>query len=662
MWWAATLVLLLLAFGLRVWNLEGVPPGLTHDEASNGHDSAAILRGVHQIYFPVGYGHEPLYNYSVALVTLFLGQSIFTLRITTVFWSVAQIIIVAALARRWWGRAAALAALAAYAINFWALMLSRVGLRAPVLPALLAESVLAFDHATSTQASRRAWSAYALAGIMLGATFYTYMASRGMPLLYVGVVTAAYLHDRRRFQRIWRGTLLTLSTAAVIGAPLFLHLRARPELEQRVGQLGHAVTALTAGNPLPLWRNIADSLPLLLWRGDPYWLYNIAGRPGLELLLAVAFIVGLIAALCRIRDPRNTLLLLWLGGGIAPALIAPVAYNLLHAVAAMPATFMTIALGVRTVFAARHRRIVGPLLATAAVIAWVVTGATTARAYFVTWATHRDVRVAYHQHVVTLGRLLDHSDDPSPVVMTSLYPGEFHDPYTMEVTLRRDDLSLRWADGRTGMAIPSRKARLFVEAQTEPPPNLWELLASDLAPCASLTFGEDALPAWIRGYVWEAPATWARLIATLDTLALGQRGDPPPSVPHAVLQTPLTLGETVTLAGYRVTSEDGALRLLTAWTVDAPTDEELVIFAHLLDPEGRLIVQDDKLSVPSWQWQSGDRFVQAHLLPTEAQDNPHVIALGIYTQPDLRRLPIRIPGPTGECAFTRLLLPLEPSP
>ena len=683
-WWTVLTVLLVLAFALRAWDLDGVPPGLTHDEASNGHDSAAILRGVHRIYFPVGYGHEPLYNYSAALTTLALGQSIFTLRITTVAWGMAQIVVVAALARRWWGRRAALAVVAAYTVSFWALMLSRVGLRAPVLPTLLAASVLAYDHATALRWRTTAlrwrttavrwrttalrwrtprWPAYLLAGVALGASFYTYMASRGMPLLFVGILVAAYLIDRRRFERIWRGTLLTLVTALAVGAPLFLYLRAHPELEQRIGQLGHALTALTAGDPTPLWQNVTASLPLLLWRGDPYWLYNIAERPGLEPLLAALFVVGLIAALSALRDPRHITLLLWLGGGLAPALIAPVAYNLLHAIAAMPAAFLTVALGARTLTRLRPGRTLTPLLAVLAAAAWLATGATTAHAYFITWATHRDVRVAYHHHVVALGRHLDAAPERSPVVITSLYPGEFHDPYTMEVTLRRGDLSLRWADARAGLPMPQHTARLFVEEHTRPSPALWDLLMPDLAPLTALTFEDTDLHTRIEGYAWEADASWDRLAANLDAAAMGQRGDPPPSTPQLQLQTPLNFGDTLTLVGYRLTPDPdrgtGALQLLTAWAVQAPVDTELTIFAHVLYGDGTLVVQDDRLSVPSWQWQPGDRFIQLHHLPDGALQHGVAVAIGLYDQSDLKRLPLLVPGAAGLCSFTRLLLPLE---
>ena len=40
------LLILLLAFGLRVWGLTSLPPGLTHDEANHGREAIGILDGV----------------------------------------------------------------------------------------------------------------------------------------------------------------------------------------------------------------------------------------------------------------------------------------------------------------------------------------------------------------------------------------------------------------------------------------------------------------------------------------------------------------------------------------------------------------------------------------------------------------------------------------
>ncbi|MGC9469670.1 MAG: ArnT family glycosyltransferase [Anaerolineae bacterium] len=670
-WWILLVLLLLAVFALRVWDLDQVPPGLTHDEASNGHDSAAILSGTHRLYFPVGYGHEPLYNYSVAFTTLMLGQSISTLRITTVFWGVVQCILTLALARRWWGRTSTLGVAAAYAVSFWSLMLARVGLRAPVLPTLLAASALAYDHAITTR-SRTAWRSYALAGVFLGASFYTYMASRGMPLLYVIFIAGLALADPGRARQLWRGTALTVAVGLLVAAPLLLYLQAHPSLEQRIAQLGYALSAARTGNFAPLWRNVTDSLPLLLWRGDPQWLYNIAGRPGLEPLLSGVFLVGLVVAILRWQDRRNLYALVWLVGGLAPALLAPIEYNLLHAIGAMPPTFLLIGLGARTLASATRRagKVAGPWLPKTAlaggIVALLATGAETANAYFNTWAEHRDVRVAYHHHVVALADHLDQAEDTSPAVITSLYPGELHDPYTMEVALRRDDLRLRWADGRRALFVPRTTVRLFVENQTQPPAQLWAYLEPHVAPSVTLQFREIDIPSSTVGFVWDAPATWDSLATALSSQLRFAEGNPPPGETLSWIHTPVDYGGVVSLAGYKL-GPDGPvapgqlIELLTVWEVQSPISEDLAIFAHLLDAAGELVTQDDRLDAPSWQWETGDRFVQRQSLqvPSDATLGSYYVALGIYTRDDVMPLAIRTGGQELSPGTTRVLIPMK---
>ena len=143
---------LLLAGVMRLWRLDNVPPGLTHDEASNGHDAAAVLQGTRPIYFTVGYGHEPLYPYSVAAVMAFLGPTEWSLRLTTVGWGIALILLSYLVARRLLDRRHALLTVAFMAVSFWCVMTSRVGLRAITLPNTFAASVLCFWSATTVSA------------------------------------------------------------------------------------------------------------------------------------------------------------------------------------------------------------------------------------------------------------------------------------------------------------------------------------------------------------------------------------------------------------------------------------------------------------------------------------------------------------------------------
>lgn len=663
------MLLLLLAFALRTWELDRVPPGLTHDEASNGHDSAAILRGVHRLYFPVGYGHEPLYNYSVAAMMGLLGQRIFTLRLTTVLWSTATWVLTVALCRRWWGRQAALLGGAALAVGFWPLMMARVGLRAPTLPALLTASALSYDHALAASSRSkgrlRAAAHYGLAGLLLGASFYTYMASRGMPALYLAFLVALAVWDRATLRRAWAGTLAVVAIAGLVGLPLFLHLRAHPELEQRIAQLGGALIALRAGDVRPLWRNVRASLPMLLWRADPRWLYNVGGRAALAPATAAAFLVGTALALARLRDRRHLFVLLWLAGGMAPALLAPVDYNTLHAIAAQPAIYLLVGRGLAALWAAaratpRALRFTRALI----VLALALTGVEAAHAYFGTWAQHRDVRVLYHHHVVTLGRHLEADPAPGPVVVTSLYPGEYHDPYVMEVTRHGRPQALRWVDGRSALFFPGDPARLYIEPQSLPHPTLQALVDATAVPYATLTFRADDIPPAVHGYRWDADAAWEALTSELMPEVHIALHDGPPSPYNADVPCPIAYGATVALVGHRVTppvAEPGAtVEVLTAWRVLREHPQELVLFTHLLNDDNHLVAQRDRLDAPAWQWQPGDRFVQLHTypLPPDLPPGSYGFAVGLYRRADAVRLPVA----SEFGAITRALLPFDVAP
>ena len=84
------LILLIAAF-LRWDDLPHIPPGMTHDEADHGLDAWGVVQGDRPIYFTVGYGREPLYDYSTALLMSFMGPTYLAGRLTGAFFSLILI-------------------------------------------------------------------------------------------------------------------------------------------------------------------------------------------------------------------------------------------------------------------------------------------------------------------------------------------------------------------------------------------------------------------------------------------------------------------------------------------------------------------------------------------------------------------------------------------
>jgi hypothetical protein len=124
--------------------MTGVPPGMTHDEADHGLTALSILDGARALYFPIGYGREPLYDYATAVVMRVTGPTILAGRLTSVYFSLLLIAAVYAWARRAFGAPVALLTAAGLAAGFWPLMTARQALRSSALPAVFALGVLFF--------------------------------------------------------------------------------------------------------------------------------------------------------------------------------------------------------------------------------------------------------------------------------------------------------------------------------------------------------------------------------------------------------------------------------------------------------------------------------------------------------------------------------------
>lgn len=138
------LAILLVAFALRAWNLTGAPPGLTHDEANHGREAIGILNGIYLYFFPLNYGSEPLYSYTVALFMALLGRGVLALRLVNVVFGTAAVAMTYVWASPRLSRATALLGAALVAVSFWPLAASREALRAGMLPFFMTLAVWAF--------------------------------------------------------------------------------------------------------------------------------------------------------------------------------------------------------------------------------------------------------------------------------------------------------------------------------------------------------------------------------------------------------------------------------------------------------------------------------------------------------------------------------------
>ena len=308
--WFWLLLILLTAVTLRLTQITTIPPGLTHDEADHAITAVSILNGSREIYFTVGHGREPLFDYATAGLMGLVGQTSWALRGTAVGFSLLMIVGMAVWVRRAFNSRVALFTAAGLAVGFWPVMAGRQGLRSLTLPALFILALYFYwrgiqeQEIDSSEFKRENKDAanyslftshffhFLLAGIFLGLTFYTYIPARGMWLLFPALLFLGGLIERRWLKRVWPGTAAVLLIAGGIAAPLFAYLRANPEAEIRIGELSEPLTAVLQGDFSLLWHNIREGLAIFTVAGDMTWRYNIPGRPLLGPLLGLLFYGG----------------------------------------------------------------------------------------------------------------------------------------------------------------------------------------------------------------------------------------------------------------------------------------------------------------------------------------------------------------------------------
>lgn len=648
------ILILLLAAALRLYRLDSVPPGLTHDEAGHGHDAVAILRGARPMYETVGYGREPLYDYIVAGMMALGGPTSHVLRFSPVPLGLITLLATFAWTRLAFDGPTALAAVALQAASFWSLATSRQALRSGLLPPLFTLAVYLYWRLAYRETRFFSWAGMGFA-LLVGATLYTYIPARVLWVVFPAFLIYLAILHRATFRRVWLPTLIAVSTGLLLAVPLFAYLRAHPGAEQRLEMLDVPLQALLSGDISAVLNRAWDCVAgfFIPGQGDDFLAYTIPGRPFFDPLTGALFLVGVGLCLARWRDPARAFSLMWFLVGISPSLITGAAASTTRSIAALPAAFLFPALaiveGARWAAARWGERAAwGARLGFVGLI--LVTGAISARDYFVVWGESPDTRAAYQHTLVETASYLDTQPEGGIVALSTVYPHAPHDPYVFEMSLARRDLSLRWFDARRALLFPPEQTiRLIVLSSAS--------LDAYFAGLPGLRVHErvgmrpDDLDPFFIVYDWAPQVAWA----ALRERAQGERAD---------------FGSALRLLGYDLraptVAPGGTIELVTLWQVINPqllrpqnlsdANEDLVLFTHALDAAGNIVGQEDRLDAPAWDWQTGDAIAQIHRfrLPPDLPAGPIALEVGAYRRADLVRLPVLVGGEkVGDAVFLR---------
>ena len=366
---------IMVAIFLRLHNLVTVPGSLTHDEAENGLDALRILDGERPIFLTGNFGREVLFIYVQAVSVFFLGQTEWALRLVSAFMGILTVAVAYPLARRMFGARVALLTCGWFSVSLWHLIYSRVALRSISLPLFLAigfyclwrglegasQSVEARCASTPpTTNSPRPIVWFALGGIVIGLSLYTYSVARFAPFVIVVLALYVALLHRRLLRQTLPGLVLAFAITTLVFLPQGLFFLSHPEsLVDRAQHVWVFNSELNQGNPMgALFDSALRSISMFVLRGGNYWDSLISGRPIFDPLSALLMLIGIGVAARRIRGPAYGFTIIWLVVMFVPSLLViQDTPNPIRATALIPAIFVLPALGAVWVWEAWDSRL-----------------------------------------------------------------------------------------------------------------------------------------------------------------------------------------------------------------------------------------------------------------------------------------------------------------
>jgi 4-amino-4-deoxy-L-arabinose transferase-like glycosyltransferase len=412
--------ILIIATFFRFYHFTDTPPGLYPDEAIDGNNAAeAATTGRYQVFYTEDNGREGLYvNLVAGLLQYFNApHEPWVIRLPAAIAGVLTVLGLYLLATELFGTATGLLSAFLLATSFWHINFSRIGFRAILAPLLLAWSIYFLVKAMKAASAELGIFLAIIAGAVYSLGFYTYIAYRATPLIFL-----LFIPFFRRHPGFWKKVAVFVVTIFIVAAPIGWYFVKHPaDFLGRTSQ----ISVTNSANPIGhLAMNFFKTVGMLIFHGDDNWRHNLSGWPELFIPVALLFFLGIILGIYWLRkqwharDERTFglwLLFAWFIFATLPAAASDEGIpHALRSILMLPPVILFAALAGIWLYRSIEKHWGKKASWNIAAIFLFATFAFAYVQYFVLWAMHPNVTGEFNAKYVAIGREINALQQSTP--------------------------------------------------------------------------------------------------------------------------------------------------------------------------------------------------------------------------------------------------------
>jgi 4-amino-4-deoxy-L-arabinose transferase-like glycosyltransferase len=408
--------ILIIAIFLRSYHFTSTPPGLYPDEAADGNNAVqAAETNRFQVFYTEDNGREGLY---VNLIAVFLKvwpiYQPWVIRLPAAIAGVLTVLGLYFLVSELFGFDVGLLAAFLLATSFWHIDLSRIGFRAILSPLFLTWALYLFIKALRAGESKKAWFYSIAAGIVYALGFYTYIAYRITPLLFL-----VFIPFFRKNPGFWKRSIIFIVATFIVATPIGLYFVQNPAaFFGRTSEI--AVT--NASNPVVQFGvNLVKTALMFNVHGDYNWRQNVSGAPELFFPVGLLFLLGIVLGLYSLIKKKIFpafglwLVFIWIALGAIPAAASNEGIpHALRSILMLPPALFLASLGGVWFYGWMKTHWNRTAAKTVAVIFIVAVAVFGYYDYFIVWAKNPNVPGAFNQNYVDLAHQINALPQSTP--------------------------------------------------------------------------------------------------------------------------------------------------------------------------------------------------------------------------------------------------------